>query len=169
MFDLDPPPGQFDVAVDVALILKEVLDRNGVDAIPKTSGAKGIHVYVPLRRHYDYESARIAAANLAYQVEARIPERATTEVRVVKREGKLFLDIGRNGPGAHIVAPYSPRARPGAAVSFPITWDELPTVRPEAFTIRTVPEIVAEHGNLWKRLMPAPQDLSAALSGGAAS
>ena len=169
VFDLDPPPGQFDVAVQVALALKEVLDRHGVEGLAKTSGAKGIHIYIPIQRRYDYGVAREAAMNLAQQVEAEMPDVVTTEVRVVKREGRLFLDIGRNAPGAHIVAPYSPRARPGATVSFPVTWDELPTVRPESFTIRTVPEIVAERGDVWKQWMPAPQNLSALLSGAAAS
>ena len=169
VFDLDPPPGQFDVAVEVALGLKEILDRLGIEGVAKTSGAKGIHVYIPIHRRYDYRDAREAAMKLAQQVETEMPDVVTTEVRLVRREGKLFLDIGRNGPGAHIVAPYSPRARPGAAVSFPITWEELPSVRPEAFTIRTAPEILAEHGDLWKRLMPRPQSLSTLLSGAAAS
>jgi bifunctional non-homologous end joining protein LigD len=169
VFDLDPPAGQFAVAIDVALVLKDVLDENGLEGVVKTSGAKGIHIYIPIQRRYDYSAARAAAVNIGQQVEARVPDLVTTEVRVVKREGKLFLDIGRNAPGAHIVAPYSPRARPGAPVSFPVTWDELPTVRPDNFTIRNAPQILSERGDLWKELMPRPQPLASALSRAGAS
>jgi bifunctional non-homologous end joining protein LigD len=164
VFDLDPPPDQFHVAVKVALAMKEVLDQHGIESVAKTSGAKGIHVYVPIQRRFDFRVARQAAVNLANEVEAQLPDVVTTEVRVGKREGRLFLDIGRNAPGAHIVAPYSPRARPGATVSFPITWDELRTVRPERFTIRTVPHLLEEQGDVWKLLMPRPQNLSPLLS-----
>ncbi len=169
VFDLDPPPGQFDVAVKVALSMKEVLDHHGIEGVVKTSGAKGIHIYIPIQRRFDYRAAREAAVNLAQEVEELMPEVVTTEVRLAKRGGRLFLDIGRNAPGAHIVAPYSPRARPGATVSFPITWDELPTVRPERFTIRTVPKIIAERGDVWKALTPRPQNLSGLLAETAAS
>jgi bifunctional non-homologous end joining protein LigD len=169
VFDLDPPPGHFDVAVKVALAMKEVLDQHGIEGALKTSGAKGIHIYIPIQRRFDYRAARVAAVNLAQEVEEQMPEVVTTEVRLAKRGGRLFLDIGRNAPGAHIVAPYSPRARPDATVSFPITWDELPTVRPERFTIGTVPEIIGKRGDVWKALMPSPQNLSGLLSGAAAS
>ena len=169
VFDLDPPPGQFDVAVKVALEMKGVLDHRGIQGVAKTSGAKGIHIYIPIQRRFDYRAAREAAVNVAQEVEEQMPEVVTTEVRLAKRGGRLFLDIGRNAPGAHIVAPYSPRARPGATVSFPMTWDELATVRPEEFTIRTVPEIIGEQGDVWKQLMPRPQNIAALVSGAAAS
>ena len=168
VFDLDPPPDQFHVAVEVAMAVKEMLDQYRIEGAVKTSGAKGIHVYIPIQRKFHYHAAREAAVNLAQEVERQMPEIVTTEVRLAKRGGRLFLDIGRNAPGAHIVAPYSPRARSGATVSFPITWDELPTVRPESFTIQTVPKILGERGNVWKELMPPPQNLSAFLSGPAA-
>ncbi|MDP8955735.1 MAG: non-homologous end-joining DNA ligase [Actinomycetota bacterium] len=141
VFDLDPSPGQFHVAVEVALTMKEVLDQHGIEGVVKTSGAKGIHVYIPIQRRFDYRAAREAAVNLAHEVEGQMPDVVTSEVRLAKRGGRLFLDIGRNAPGAHIVAPYSPRARSGATISFPIMWDKVPTARPEAFTIRTVPKI----------------------------
>jgi bifunctional non-homologous end joining protein LigD len=169
VFDLDPPPDRFHVAVEVALAMKEMLGRYRIEGVVKTSGAKGIHIYVPIQRRFDYRAAREAAVNLAQEMESQMPDVVTTEVRLAKRGGRLFLDIGRNAPGAHIVAPYSPRARPGATVSFPIPWDELPTVRPESFTIRTVPEIIGDRGDVWKALMPRPQNLSALLSGAAAS
>ncbi|HEX8100897.1 MAG TPA: non-homologous end-joining DNA ligase [Actinomycetota bacterium] len=168
VFDLDPPPGQFDVAVKVALVLKDVLDELGLEGLAKTSGAKGIHVYVPLNRRYGYDATRQAAHIIASEVETRIPNVVSTEVKIVKRGGKLFLDTGRNGPGAHIAAPYSPRARAGATVSFPVAWDDVPNVRPEDFTIRTVPELLSSRGDLWRELMPRPQSLNRVVSRNAA-
>jgi DNA primase len=81
------------------------------------------------------------------------------EFRKANREGRVFLDTTRNGPGAHIVAAYSPRARAGAPVSFPVKWDQLEQISPRDFTITTVPPILREHGDLWAELMPAPQTL----------
>jgi len=160
MLDLDPPEGGFDVAVEVAGVAREVLAGVGLEAVAKTSGAKGMHVYVPLRRRHDFGPVRAAGFRIAQLIEERIPDIATTEFAKAGRGGRLFLDAGRNAPGAHTVAVYSPRARPGASVSFPFPWDDLAKVRPENFTIRTVPKILEREGDRWAKLSPAPQTLS---------
>jgi bifunctional non-homologous end joining protein LigD len=158
VFDLDPPQDAFDRSVQVALALKEVLDEIGLEGLPKTSGGKGVHVYVPLQRRYDYPVVRSAALLIGRRVEEWMPDEATTEFRIAKRRGRVFLDPGRNAPGAHVVAPYSPRARPGATVSFPVPWSELDRVKPGDFTIQNVPALLAKE-DLWKKLLPRPQAL----------
>jgi bifunctional non-homologous end joining protein LigD len=160
VFDLDPPPGQFEVAVDVAFVAREVLAEAGLSAVPKTSGSKGVHLYVPLQRRHDYGIVRRAAADLAARIEEAVPDMATSEFRIAKRGGRLFLDVGRNAPGAHIVAPYSPRAREGATVSFPVAWEDLKKVRPQDFTIKNVPGILGKRGDMWRELQPARASLS---------
>jgi DNA ligase D len=158
VFDLDPPRDAFDRSVRVALVLREVLDDLGLEGLPKTSGGKGVHVYVPLQRRHHYHDVRAAAVNIGQRVEERIPDEATAEFLIAKRGGRVYLDAGRNAPGAHVVAPYSPRARPGAPVSFPVPWDDLKQVDPADFTIRNVPDLLAKE-DPWKELMPGPQTI----------
>ena len=162
VMDLDPPEGAFDRAVEIAFLVKEVLEAVGLSAAAKTSGAKGIHLFVPLQRRYHYREVRAAADEVARRVKERAPDRATTEFYIAQRGDRLFLDAGRNAPGAHVVAAYSPRARPAASVSYPVSWDELERIRPEDFTIENVPALI-EKGDRWKELMPPPQALPAEL------
>jgi len=164
VFDLDPPQDAFERSVQVALVLKEVLDELGLKGLPKTSGGKGVHVYVPLQRRYDYPVARAAAVAVGQRVEERIPDEATTEFSIAKRAGRVYLDPGRNAPGAHVVAVYSPRARPGATVSFPVPWKELERIKPGDFNIRNVPKLLAKEDR-WKKLMPKSQALPRNLLG----
>jgi bifunctional non-homologous end joining protein LigD len=166
VFDLDPPEDAFERSVQVALVLKEVLDEAGLEGLPKTSGGKGVHVYVPLQRRYHYRLVRAAALTIGSRVEERMPDEATTEFRIANRGGKVFLDPGRNAPGAHIIAAYSPRARPGATVSFPVPWGDLESVKPGDFTIKNVPGLIAKK-DLWRELMPQPQPLPRELMAGA--
>lgn len=162
VLDLDPPEGRFDRAVEIAMVVKDVLDGAGLAAVAKTSGAKGIHVYVPLARRHSYGETRLAAERLTSMVADVVPDLATTEFKIADRGGRLFLDAGRNAPGAHVVAPYSPRARPGATVSFPIEWSELARVSPRAFTLSNAPALLGGEDR-WKALMPPPQRLPRAL------
>jgi bifunctional non-homologous end joining protein LigD len=169
VMDLDPPEGAFEMAVEVAFVVKSVLEELGLKAAAKTSGAKGVHVYVPIGRRYDYPEVRAAAVAVARRVEEAEPDRTTTEFRIAARGKRVYLDAGRNAPGAHIIAPYSPRARPAASVSFPVSWDELGGAHPEDFTIRNVPDLLRGKDR-WRQLMPRPQTLPAELRrpGGAA-
>jgi bifunctional non-homologous end joining protein LigD len=159
VLDLDPPADAFDLAIQVAFLAREALDEAGLRAAVKTSGAKGLHLYVPLRRRHDYELVRRAAVRIAGRIVNQNPDLATTEFKRASRGDRLFVDVGRNAPGAHIVAPYSPRGRPGATVSFPVEWKELNRIRPEDFTLHSVPRRLQDEGDRWHELMPPQQSL----------
>lgn len=165
VLDLDPPAGAFDLAVEVAFLTREVLDESGLESAIKTSGAKGLHLYVPLRRRHNYELVRRAAVRIAERIVERSPDLATMEFKRASRGDRLYVDVGRNAPGAHIVAPFSPRARPGATVSFPVEWKKLNRIRPDDFTIRDVPRRLDRDGDRWAELMPTAQSLPAELLG----
>jgi bifunctional non-homologous end joining protein LigD len=144
--DIDPPEGAFDAGVEVAKLVLEVLDDLGVATGVKTTGGKGLHIVAPVERRYEPEAFRAAAARLTGIVVARRPDLVTDEFRKVKRQGRVMLDPSRNGTGATIVAPYSPRAREEATVSFPVMPDELASVSPGDFTIATVPDLLDRPG-----------------------
>ncbi len=165
VLDIDPPDGQFARAVEVAFVARDALQGFGLDGAAKTSGSKGVHIYVPLNRRHTFEEVRLASTRIAEHAVASAPDLITIEFRKAGREGRVFLDTTRNGPGAHIVAAYSPRARPGAPVSFPVPWKELEQVKPADFTIRTVPALLSERGDLWNSLMPKAQTLPKTLTG----
>jgi bifunctional non-homologous end joining protein LigD len=137
--DIDPPDRAFDAAVEVAFLVLEVLDDLGLDPLVKTTGGKGLHIVVPIVRHVAPEQLRHGAARLTAIVADRRPDLVTTEFRKAGRKGRVMLDPSRNGTGATIVAPYSPRARPEGTVSFPVLPDELRSITPGDFTLATVP------------------------------
>jgi len=140
--DIDPPDDAFDAAVEVARVVLDVLDEVGVGAGIKTTGGKGLHVVAPIERRWDQAALRRAAARLTSIVAERRPDAVTESFRKAGRLGRVMLDPSRNGTGATIVAPYSPRARPDATVSFPISREQLGTVEPADFTIATVPDLL---------------------------
>jgi bifunctional non-homologous end joining protein LigD len=146
VFDIDPPEDEFEMAVEVAFLVLEVLDDLGLPTGIKTTGGKGLHVVVPIERRVDQSTLRGAVAQLTEIVVERRPDLVTDAFRKVKREGRVMLDPSRNGTGATIVAPYSPRARADAAVSFPVAAEELGSVSPGDFTIQTVPKLLARPG-----------------------
>jgi bifunctional non-homologous end joining protein LigD len=135
--DIDPPDDAFEAAAEVAAVVLEVLDELGVAAGLKTTGGKGLHVVCPIERRVDQEALRGAATAITELAIERRPDLVTDAFRKAKREGRVMLDPSRNGLGATIVAPYSPRARADATVSFPVVPDELKHVRPSDFTLRT--------------------------------
>jgi len=124
----------------------------------KTSGAKGVHVFVPIEPEVTTENAAAATRAVAARAERLDPVLATTAFIREDRGGKVFLDSTRAG-GATVAAAYSPRVRPGTPVSFPVPWDELEQVSPADFTVRTAAGMIAER-DPWAELMPAPQRLS---------
>jgi DNA ligase D len=144
--DIDPPDDAFDAAVDVAFLVLEVLDDLGVNPLVKTTGGKGLHVVVPLVRHVSAEQLRRAAARLAAVVAGRRPELVTSEFRKADRKGRVMLDPSRNGVGATIVAPFSPRVHAEGTVSFPVVADELRSISPRRFTLATVPRLLDATG-----------------------
>jgi bifunctional non-homologous end joining protein LigD len=162
VLDIDPPAGApFDAVVRTAELVRQALAEAGLAGAVKTSGAKGVHVFVPVAQPATSEGIAAATRALAARAERIDPALATTAYVVADRAGKVFIDATRAG-GATIVAAYSPRIRPGAPVSFPVPWDELGGVVPTDFTIRTVPALVGT-GNPWAAQLPGPQPLPAEL------
>ncbi|WP_020673686.1 DNA polymerase domain-containing protein [Amycolatopsis nigrescens] len=161
VLDIDPPsPDAFDVAVGAAELVRQALADSGLTGAVKTSGAKGVHIFVPLEPH-TIEDVAAATRALAARAERLDPELATTAYIREDRGDKVFLDSTRAG-GATVVAAYSPRLRPGTPVSFPVPWDELRRVTPADFTVHTAPGLMGG-GDPWAELLPEPQRLSADL------
>ncbi|MGC5054106.1 DNA polymerase domain-containing protein [Micromonospora sp. DT48] len=161
VLDLDPPEGGgFGAGVRAALLVRQALADAGLAGAVKTSGAKGVHVFVPVEGS-DAEELAAATRALAARAERLDPKLATTAFIREDRGGKVFVDPTRTG-GATVVSVYSPRLRPDVPVSFPVPWPELESVTPADFTIRTVPALVAQR-DLWADLLPAPQRLPADL------
>ena len=162
VLDLDPPAGdRFADVVRVARLVQQALTDAGLAGAVKTSGAKGLHIYVPLDPRVAIEAAAAATRALAARAERLDSGVATTAYVVEDRHGKVFIDSTRAG-GATVVAAYSPRIRPGVPVSFPVTWDQLDQVVPADFTIHTTVGLLAE-GDPWRDAMPEPQLLPADL------
>jgi DNA primase len=158
VLDLDPPPGDgFPAAVQAALLVRAALDEVGLAGAVKTSGAKGVHVLVPVVEGTSFEASAAATRAIAERAAALDPAVATTAFVKDEREGKVFVDSTRVG-GATVVAAYSPRVRPGVPVSYPVGWDDLPDVTPADFTIRTALDHLAGR-DPWAESMPAPQAL----------
>jgi bifunctional non-homologous end joining protein LigD len=157
VLDLDPPEGgRFDQVVAAAFLVRQALSDSGLAGAVKTSGAKGMHVFVPLK---DANAEEVAAATraLAARAERVDPSVGTTAYVKDEREGKVFLDSTRAGGGTVAVA-YSPRVRPGTPVSFPLAWDDLESVTPADFTVHTAPALLAGRSP-WATLLPEPQTL----------
>ena len=161
--DLDPPAGSdaFVRAVEAAFLVRQALSDVGMSGLVKTSGAKGVHVVVPLESGQSAVDVAAATRAIAVRAERIDPELATTAFVVDERAGKVFVDSTRAG-GATVVATYSPRARPGVPVSYPVPWDDVAAVSPSAFTILTVPQLLGD-GDPWTELMPQPQVLDPGL------
>ncbi len=156
VMDIDPPDGEFGLAVRAALCVRQALGDAGLAGAVKTSGAKGVHVFVPVRGGRPDDVAAATRA-IAARAELLDPELTTTAFIKEDRGGKVFLDSTRAG-GATVVAAYSPRLRPGVPVSFPVDWADLEQVTPADFTIATAPGLAAGR-DPWAELMPAPQSL----------
>ncbi|MFP5316703.1 MAG: non-homologous end-joining DNA ligase [Acidimicrobiia bacterium] len=162
VLDLDPPEeGGFRMAVGAARLVHQALDELGLEGAVKTSGAKGVHVFLPIDDSVPLEDAAAATRAIAARAARLAPELATTEFMKEDRGGKVFVDATRVG-GATVVAAYSPRVRPGAPVSFPVTWDQLDEVSPKDFTVHTALAHLGS-GDPWAENMPAPQTLTADL------
>jgi len=159
IMDIDPPEGgPFGQVVAAAFGVREALAALGLRGAVKTSGSKGVHIYVPV----DAGTEEVAAATraLAARAERLDPALATTAFIREDRAGKVFLDSTRAG-GATVAAAYSPRVRPGVPVSFPVAWEDLSDVAPGDFTVHSVPGLVSgSRADAWAGQMPAPQRLS---------
>ncbi|WP_405147997.1 ATP-dependent DNA ligase [Nocardia salmonicida] len=162
VLDLDPSPGQtFRDAAAGAQLIRAALEADGLAGAVKTSGAKGLHVYVPIEPGVAIEDAAAATRAVAVRAERIDPTVGTTAFIREDRAGKVFLDSTRAG-GATVIAAYSPRIRPGVPVSFPLRWNDIESVTPADFTLRTAPDLLGDT-DPWATEMPAPQALPADL------
>jgi bifunctional non-homologous end joining protein LigD len=160
VLDIDPPEGEaFSKAVGAARLVQRALADIGLAGAVKTSGSKGVHIYVPVDA--SVEDAAAATRAIAARAEQLDPDLATTAFIKADRGGKVFIDSTRAG-GATVVAAYSPRVRPGVPVSFPVPWDSLEDVSPSDFTMRTAPELLGA-ADQWADALPKPQQLPASL------
>jgi len=146
--DLDPQPGtDFADAVEVAAEARRLLDHLGYVGFPKTSGGRGIHVYVRIEPRWTFTDVRHAAIAFGRELERRLPDRVTTKWWKEERGERIFIDYNQNARDRTIASAYSVRPKPGAPVSAPVAWDELASVAPEYFTVATMPARFAEVGD----------------------
>ncbi len=166
VLDFDPLETSFTRVVEAVLAAKEVLDELALPAFCKTSGATGLHVYIPLRPRFSHEQARELAHLAALVVNRRFPDLTSLERSPSKRRGRIYLDYLQNRKGATMAAPYAVRPREGAPVSTPLEWKEVTAkLEPGDFNIRTVPERLARRGDAWRNMFRKRVDLEAALAG----
>lgn len=161
VFDLDPPRGDFDAVRDAARSLKDLLEEVKLVPFVKSTGSRGIHVVCPLDRSACFDAVRAFARDLAEIVAARDPDRFTTEQRKEKRRGRLYLDTARNAYGQTAVAPYAVRARGGAPVAVPLSWDEIgkKDFRPERYTLGNVFRRLSRKGDPWAEIKGSARSL----------
>ena len=149
--DLDPSPGvTFPMVQEAAHEVRALLDGAGVGGLPKTTGNRGIHVYVRLQPRWTSYEVRAAAVAVARELERRRPELVTAAWWKEERGTRVFIDFNQNAPHKTIFGAWSVRARPGAQVSTPFGWDELDAIDPDVLTIATVPGRLARRGDPWE-------------------
>ena len=149
----------------LALRLRDMLGRLGLEIFVKTSGRTGLHLYLPLVRKFDYDAARNIAETIGRFALQQWPDEVTLEWAVVRRTGKIFFDYNQNSRGKSLSSIFCPRRHPMATVSMPVEWDELESVYPTDFTLRTVPDLLEERGDPWADILSAKQDLTELLEG----
>jgi DNA ligase D len=158
--DLDPQPGvDFDDIRAAAAHLRRLLDELGIVGHPKTTGNRGLHVYVRLEPRWDSYQVRSAAVAAARELERRHPELITAAWWKEERGRRVFVDYNQNAPHKTVFGAWSVRARPGAQVSAPLTWDEVDTLHPDELTIASVPGRLAANGDPWEGINEQPQSL----------
>ncbi|HTN36824.1 MAG TPA: non-homologous end-joining DNA ligase [Arachidicoccus sp.] len=163
IIDLDPSKKRtgknktgkdFEEVIQAAQMTHDVLESLGIVGYPKTSGATGMHIYIPLGARYSYEQSKEFARIIVTMVQKELPSFTTLERNVAARKGKMYLDFLQNRPQATIAAPYSVRPKPGATVSMPLDWSEVkPGLKREDFTIKSAPERLKEIGDLFKPVL----------------
>jgi DNA ligase D len=163
--DLDPQPGtDFTHVRAAAAELHALLDEVGITGYPKTTGNRGVHVYVRLEPRWDSYQVRSAAVAIARELERRRPDLLTAAWWKEERGERVFLDFNQNAPHKTVFGAWSVRARPGAQVSTPLRWDELDDVHPDDLTIATLPPLVEARGDPWHDMDDHPQSLEPLLA-----
>jgi bifunctional non-homologous end joining protein LigD len=164
MLDLDPGEISFNAVTDTALVIKELCDEIKIPCYCKTSGATGLHIYIPLGAKYIYDQAKTFAEILAEMVHARLPSTTSIERKVSKRKDKIYIDFLQNRKGQTIAAPYCVRPRAMATVSTPLNWKEVShRLSPEMFTIKNINQRIKRVGDLWSPVLRSGISLSRAL------
>ncbi|MDQ6749019.1 MAG: non-homologous end-joining DNA ligase [Candidatus Dormibacteraeota bacterium] len=163
--DLDPTPGvTFAMVQEAAGEVKRLLDELGIVGMPKTTGNRGIHVYVRLQPRWSSYQVRAAAVAAARELERRRPDLITAAWWKEERGRRVFVDFNQNAPHKTIFGAWSVRARPGAQVSTPFAWKELNSIDPDALTIATVPGRLRSMGDAWAEVSGSPQSLEPLLA-----
>src|SRR5437879_11235841 len=158
--DLDPSPGVvFEQVREAAAELKTLFDELDLESHPKTTGNRGLHVYVRLQPQWTSYDVRAAAVAVARELERRRPDLITAAWWKEERGTRVFIDFNQNAPHKTVFGAWSVRARPGAQVSTPFAWDELDAIEPDDLTIATVPPRAREHGHPWAPMPDDPQSL----------
>ncbi len=159
--DLDPSPGVgFDEVREAALLARALLDELGIEVHIKTSGSRGLHLYVGLEPRWDSYEVRAGAIALARELERRHPDLITAQWWKEERGERVFFDFNQNAPHKTVFGAWCARPRVGGQVSTPIRWDEVADIEPDELTIATVPGRVAADGDPWEGKVDRPQDLS---------
>jgi len=162
VIDLDPGENTYDQVVEVALAVKAVMDEAGATAFCKTSGATGMHIFVPLGAKYGFDAAEAFARAVAERVHARLPGLTSLERSPKARRKQVYLDYLQNNVGQSVAAAYSVRPKPGATVSTPLAWEEVKKgLQPARFTIKTVPDRIERVGDLFGGVLGPGVDLEA--------
>ncbi|OBF05307.1 non-homologous end-joining DNA ligase [Mycobacterium sp. 852002-10029_SCH5224772] len=168
--DLDPQPGvAFEQARTVAVdVLRPLLDELGLVGYPKTSGGRGIHVFLRIAADWDFIEVRRAGIALAREVERRAPDAVTTAWWKEERGERIFVDFNQNARDRTMASAYSVRRTPIATVSMPLTWDELASAEPDEYTMATVPDLVSNREDPWAAMDDAAQSITSLLEMAAA-
>lgn len=163
--DLDPQPGRtFSDAVEAAVALRELMGELGLTAWAKTSGNRGVHVYARVAPSHEFLDVRHGVIGIARELERRLPDLVTASWWKEERGERVFVDFNQACRDRTIASAYSPRPLPGAPVSMPVTWDELPTVSPGDFTVLTVPDVLEDRGDAWEGIDAAVGDVTTAIA-----
>jgi len=158
--DLDPQPGvDFDDVRTVAFHCRDLLEELGLDAFPKTTGNRGLHIYLRLEPRWDSTAVRSCAVAVARELERRFPDLVTANWWKEERGERVFVDFNQNAPHKTVFGAWFARPRTGGQVSTPLSWDEVESVVPDDLTIRTVPDLVQQRGDPWSAISRAPQSL----------
>jgi DNA primase len=163
--DLDPTPGVvFPQIQEAARELERLLTETGITGYPKTTGNRGLHVYVRLEPRWDSYQVRAAAVAVARELERRRPDLITAAWWKEERGQRVFVDYNQNAPHKTVFGAWSVRARPGAQVSTPLAWDEIDNIHPDQFTVATMADRLASVGDPWQQMNDAPQSLEPLLA-----
>lgn len=162
IIDIDPSEKNgFDQVIVVAQKAKEILDDMEIPAYCKTSGATGMHIYIPLGAKYDYSQSQLLARIIATAVNKELPDFTSIERLTGKRRGKIYVDFLQNRPQATLASPYCVRPKPGATVSMPLHWDEVKKgLKVSDFTIKNAMERIRQNGDLFKPVLGKGVDIS---------